>query len=110
ETMNGPAVLLKFAILKRLTGVTVVLVLLGLAGCASVGPDYVRPDTRLSDTCHSAVESGLVPAPPDPQDLARWWTSFEDPALSSLSQRAVDGNLSLQAARARVREARARRG
>jgi NodT family efflux transporter outer membrane factor (OMF) lipoprotein len=102
--MNGSAVL------KRWIGIAAGITAMALAGCASVGPDYQSPETPLADGWHAAVESGLVPAPPDPQTLARWWATFDDPNLSSLIERAVDGNLSLEAARARVREARARRG
>lgn len=46
----------------------------------------------------------------DPEDLAAWWTGFNDPRLSNLIERALAGNLDLKKARARVREARARRG
>jgi NodT family efflux transporter outer membrane factor (OMF) lipoprotein len=45
----------------------------------------------------------------DPHVLASWWTTLHDPALSGLIERAVAGNLDLQQARARIREARARR-
>ena len=46
----------------------------------------------------------------DAQTLAAWWTTLSDPQLSRLIERAVTGNLDLKKARARVREARARRG
>jgi multidrug efflux system outer membrane protein len=79
-----------------------------LAGCA-VGPDYVRPETSLSSTWHSPLEDGLQAGPLDPQTLASWWTTLDDPVLSGLIERAVAGNLDLQTARSRVRESRARR-
>jgi NodT family efflux transporter outer membrane factor (OMF) lipoprotein len=44
------------------------------------------------------------------QTLAAWWTTLNDSQLSGLIERAVAGNLDLKQARARVREARARRG
>ena len=45
------------------------------------------------------------------KDLARWWTIFEDPTLTSLVERAVESNLDLKLAEARIRQARAvRRG
>jgi NodT family efflux transporter outer membrane factor (OMF) lipoprotein len=43
-------------------------------------------------------------------DLARWWTTFDDPALDALVERAVAANLDLRLATARLREARALRG
>jgi NodT family efflux transporter outer membrane factor (OMF) lipoprotein len=42
--------------------------------------------------------------------VAEWWTSFNDPQLATLIRRAVEGNLDLQLAAARVTEARAARG
>lgn len=81
-----------------------------LTGCATVGPDYVRPDTSLSTTWHSELKGGLIAGEMNPQTLAAWWTTLNDPELSNLIDRAVLGNLDLKKARARVREARARRG
>ena len=87
-----------------------VLAILILAGCATVGPDYVPPDTPVSATWHTQLKGGLSAGETDPQTLAAWWTTLDDPELSSLIDRAVSGNLDLKKARARVREARARRG
>ncbi len=88
----------------------VVLAILILTGCATVGPDYVPPDTSVSATWHTQLKGGLSAEEMDPQTLAAWWTTLNDPELSSLIDRAVSGNLDLKKARARVREARARRG
>jgi NodT family efflux transporter outer membrane factor (OMF) lipoprotein len=55
------------------------------------------------------LENGLAGGEADPQALASWWTTLNDPALSGLIERAVAGNLDLKRARARIREARARR-
>jgi NodT family efflux transporter outer membrane factor (OMF) lipoprotein len=44
-----------------------------------------------------------------PRPLTQWWKSFNDPELDSLADRAVQANLSVQLAEARLREARARR-
>jgi multidrug efflux system outer membrane protein len=86
------------------------LVVLILAGCATVGPDYVPPETPVSATWHTQLKGGLITEEMDPRNLATWWTTFNDPELSSLINRAVGGNLDLKKAWARVREARARRG
>jgi len=43
-------------------------------------------------------------------DLAHWWTTFNDPLLNSLIDRAAASNLDLKVAEARIREARAQRG
>src|SRR4030043_1258342 len=88
----------------------VVLVILVLTGCATVGPDYVPPKKSVSKDWHTQPKGGLTTGEMDPQALAAWWTTLNDPELSSLIDRAVLGNLDLKKALARVREARARRG
>jgi outer membrane protein, multidrug efflux system len=79
---------------------------LALAAC-TVGPDFQAPQIVTPEVYTQAPE-----APPglEPVDLARWWTTFDDPVLSSLIERAVQANLDLRVAAARVREARAQRG
>ena len=78
-----------------------------VAGCA-VGPDFTPPDMT--------VPSGWAGPPPLPtvtpaeKDLANWWTVFDDKMLQSLIQQAVESNLDLKFAEARVRQARAARG
>jgi multidrug efflux system outer membrane protein len=88
----------------------VVLVILTVTGCATVGPDYFPPDTPVSAIWHTELKGGLSAKETDPQILAAWWKTLNDPGLSSLIDRAVSGNLDLKKALARVREARARRG
>jgi NodT family efflux transporter outer membrane factor (OMF) lipoprotein len=83
---------------------------LTLAGCAPVGPDYVRPKPSAPDSWRGSGRGGLETGRADPETLARWWTTLEDPALSALIIQGLRGNLDLREARARVREARARRG
>jgi NodT family efflux transporter outer membrane factor (OMF) lipoprotein len=48
-----------------------------------------------------------APLPADLAALSRWWESFEDPLLTSLVQRALQGNLDVRTATSRLREARA---
>ncbi|MCI0586332.1 MAG: efflux transporter outer membrane subunit [Planctomycetes bacterium] len=74
-----------------------------LGGC-TVGPDY-RPPDLASPAQWARAEAGRVDEAP--ADLARWWSSFDDPVLSSLVEGAVRSNLDLRIARARVREVRA---
>lgn len=79
------------------------------AGCATVGPDYVQPDVSIPQEW--AAGTGVKPAgQQDARTLTKWWSTFNDAELSSLLERAVQGNLDLREATARVREARARRG
>ncbi len=77
------------------------------AGGCTVGPDYVAPATPSPEKWTSELEGGVVAGP---ADLNRWWSVFKDPALDSLIERAIAGNLDLKEARARVVEARAQRG
>ena len=81
--------------------------ILSLSGCSAVGPDYVKPETEVSSAWYGELQDGLTNKAIDPQTLAQWWSTLEDPTLSSLMERAVRGNLDLKNARARVREARA---
>lgn len=78
--------------------------------CATVGPDYAPPKKSISEDWHTQLKGGLTAGEIDHQTLAAWWTTLNDPKLSNLIDRAIMGNLDLKKARARVREARARRG
>ncbi len=107
----------------RLSAPAIAAALLALTGC-TVGPDYKTPDTQIAPAwteigpaAKPAVElpPGLTPpvtsaATANPIKLAEWWTTFKDPALDSLIDRAVKSNLDLRKAQARVREARAQLG
>jgi len=84
--------------------------IVGFAGCASVGPNYVAPKTTLSTDWSTQLKGGLNAQEMNPQTLAAWWTTLDDPVLSRLIERAVSGNLDVKKAGARIREARAQRG
>src|ERR1700739_3616014 len=77
----------------------------GLAGCA-VGPHYAKPTTNLAPFHNLAGVSAAKPEFPAPA-LETWWTGFDDPMLVTVVQRALDENLDLAAAFARVSQARA---
>ena len=80
-----------------------------LAACA-VGPDYVRPATPVAPVWHAPMRGGETVGKGQGDTLASWWTTLDDPELSSLIDRALAGSLDLKKARAKVREARAQRG
>ncbi|KAF0145997.1 MAG: RND efflux system outer membrane lipoprotein [Nitrospirae bacterium] len=98
------------SIIRRVAGGLAISASILAAGCATVGPDYVRPDTSLSTTWHSDLKGRLTAGEMDPRTLASWWITLNDSGLSNLIDRAVAGNLYLKKALARVRESRARRG
>lgn len=75
------------------------------AGC-SVGPNYTNPDIAVPAAWNEAQQNGVSIRA---AELTRWWTAFNDPLLNSLVARAVQSNLDLGMAEARIREARALR-
>ena len=81
------------------------LAVLSLAGCASVGPDYQRP--QIATPAQWNAPAGTQAA--DPSMLAEWWHQFHDAVLDRLVNDALTANLDLATARAKLREARARR-
>lgn len=81
-----------------------------LVGCSAVGPDYARVEPDAPQEWHTQLRGGLTPGLLKPETLAHWWRSLNDSELSSLEARAVEGNLDLKEARARIHEARALRG
>ncbi len=89
-------------ILRPLQALPLALALLG--GC-SVGPNYRPPSLAVLN----APERFVAPSPAaTPEtDLAMWWTRFDDPALSALVDRALARNRDIDAAVARLRQARA---
>src|SRR5262249_43751393 len=70
-------------------------------GCA-LGPNYQRPPVEVPEITRGQT------TPADPASLADlpWWEVFQDPALQALINEAVMGNHDLQAAAARVEQAR----
>ena len=76
-----------------------------LTGCA-VGPDYKSPQIALSSQFlgQEVVEQreGQSKA-----DLRTWWASFDDPTLTRFVTLALDQNLDIAQAAARVAQARA---
>ncbi|SPD73233.1 Type I secretion outer membrane protein [uncultured Desulfobacterium sp.] len=86
----------------------VLLSALMIAACA-VGPDYSPPETTAPDGWRADLEGGLSNRQTDVDALAQWWQTLNDPLLSYLVERAISENLGVKEARAKIREARARR-
>ncbi len=85
-----------------------ILFIIVLSGCA-VGPDYVKPQMQVSPDWSTKMEGGLNAGEMDPNTLAEWWTTINDPILNNLIERAKANNFSLKIAFERIRESRARR-
>ncbi len=81
-----------------------------LAGCA-VGPTYRRPSVATPALWKSSTPSAPArwkeAAPQDTRTRGAWWEAFEDKGLDVLAVQAVHANQTLEAALARVEQARA---
>lgn len=75
-----------------------------MAGCAA-GPDYRRPDAPLPNHYmgQAVVEQQHATTT---ADLATWWEGFNDPLLTHFVSLALEQNLDLAQAAARVTQAR----
>ncbi len=80
---------------------TILTTSLLITGC-TVGPDYKVPDTQLPKAFHAS------PTTESFSDLTHWWKTFDDPMLDELVDQALEANLDMQLAQARIREARSR--
>jgi NodT family efflux transporter outer membrane factor (OMF) lipoprotein len=82
-------------------------ILVLLAGCTTVGPDYRAPDAQALGVPQgwNALSANAAPA----GDLATWWRKLGDATLDSLIEHALANNRDVAVALARLREARARR-
>ena len=101
--------------MKRIKhGSALLALLLMLAGCA-VGPEYQRPEVATPAAYKEApaplspVEAGQWRAAQPAEEALRgeWWKVFNDPALDALQAEAMHANQTLQAAAARLAQARA---
>jgi outer membrane protein, multidrug efflux system len=78
-----------------------------VAGCRSVGSDYVEPDIEVPASWQESLAAGVRASPEaEPQ----WWRQLGDPTLDALIESGWRDSLDLRDALSRVREARARRG
>ena len=88
----------------RLTGLVMALV---LAGCASV--PAIDPAALPATPAAFKEADGrfTTAAPAEAQPRGEWWRAFADPVLDGLVDRAARDNTSIQAATARLAQARA---
>ena len=83
-----------------------------LTGC-EVGPNYRAPHPDVAGQFGEVTPAGTETQPSKvtfAEPVAEWWKTLNDATLDDLIQRAVAGNLDLQIATMRIREARAQRG
>ncbi len=80
---------------------------IALAGCAPVGPDFVKPEASLPDEWSQQAEQGINS---DAGSLVEWWQVFKDPVLNELMLQALKQNNNLEIAGLRVLESLAQLG
>jgi len=81
-----------------------------LSGCMTLGPDYSPPEMHTPEAWQKEIAGVTTHSQSEVEILAKWWTTFNDPLLSDLMERAVAGNLNLKQALNNVRQARIQRG
>ncbi|MEE4450609.1 efflux transporter outer membrane subunit [Novosphingobium resinovorum] len=87
----------------------VLILLAGSVGACTMGPDYAGPPqvAATAATRGTFVRAG-DPALNTGPGLARWWDTLGDPVLSRLVDEALAQSPDIDAAQARLREARAK--
>lgn len=87
----------------HISAISGIALLLALAGCQSVGPDYTAPNFDLVGAY--TPEIPVIAA--NQNEQGRWWESTADPVLNGLINEGVDNNIDLQIAISRIRAAAA---
>ena len=75
-----------------------------LSACATVGPEYVQPESPLGPDWYQAERAGFTTTA---AEQVRWWQQLGDPVLDQLVEQAHRQNNSLKIAGLRVLESRA---
>ena len=74
--------------------------LIFITSCTLVGPDYKRPEINLPNAYHQEVNKENIAT-----DLNNWWKLYQDPTLDDLMDKALNKNVDINAAIARLEEA-----
>lgn len=78
-----------------------------VAGCSAVGPDHQTPGMELPASFSQGGVKWNRESPDSQPSPRSWWTLYRDPTLNSLVERSLRENQNLQAAAARLSQARA---
>ena len=81
------------------------LLAVALISACSLAPERRAP--AAIETAPASYDSRAGGMDVSPQPVARWWNQYQDPQLNTLVRSALDGNLDLALASARLREAEA---
>ena len=91
--------------IKRVSGVSLVLCLLILSAC-KVGPNYHRPDAPLANAWKEQAPWRTA-NPQDSIPKGAWWTIFGDDELSRYEANSIKANQTIEVARNQLEQARA---
>ena len=86
-----------------LSAIILFVSLAAISGCM-VGPDYKKPEYQVSATWSAKTVAA------NEQELVNWWTTFDDPNLTLLIERAFQSNLDLKLAQVRILQSRSSLG
>lgn len=98
----------------RLTIIGTLVVITGLLGGCTVGPNFTRPAAPEGKSyIPGNVASNLSPSAGEPaqhfvinQEIpAAWWRLFQSPPLNNVVQQAIAGSLTIEAAKAKLAQA-----
>ncbi len=89
------------------TTLPALILLAALSACATVGPDFVKPNAELPAGWSEDGRQGMQASP---VEQPQWWKVFNDPVLNQLVATAWIQNNNLEIAGLRVLEARAQLG
>ncbi|WP_321491705.1 efflux transporter outer membrane subunit [uncultured Desulfobacter sp.] len=81
-----------------------------ISGCIAVGPNYKQPALFPKGFWHAPMQNGLVRTPAGFEQPVQWWTVLNDPVLTNLISHAVQNNLDVKLALARIRQYRLLKG
>lgn len=83
------------------------LLLMGMLPACSFAPRYKTPDSVAVASAYKESGEWKEAQPVDSQARGRWWTLFQDASLDALEVKVGGANQNLQAAFARLQQARA---
>jgi NodT family efflux transporter outer membrane factor (OMF) lipoprotein len=96
-----------FSIAKTLGSVLLLSFL--ISACTTVGPNYSPPGMKTPGAWQKQ-QAGVNAVQTSQESLSKWWTTFNDPVLSGLMEKAVAENLDIKQAFSHVKQARIQRG
>jgi NodT family efflux transporter outer membrane factor (OMF) lipoprotein len=106
------------ALVFRIFAVTLVAFLVGISGCSTSLPEFVRNGFKVgpnytppphTPVTQKWIDEGTPRVKEGDPNLATWWDLFDDPILNNLIQRSYDKNLTVRAAGNQILAAQAAR-